>query len=90
MHFDPDQDGIGLDLSPFVSAINTGADTYAKVKAADAALAAAKRSGPAVTNVTNAPAASRKPNMLAYLIMGGAAIGGFLIVRKLMGGKRRR
>ncbi len=86
MHFNSRRDGIGLDLSPFVTAANTAADVYAKTKAADAALAAAKR--PAAV----APVAAggvRKPNWVAYGIMGAVAVGGFFLVRRMLGKRRR-
>lgn len=89
--FHSDQDGIGLDLTPFVTAVNTGADAYSKIAAAEAAkkaAAAAARPAP-VYNVTQA-AAPKRTNPLAYVLLGLAAVGGFLVVRRFMGGKRRR
>lgn len=88
MHFNSEQDGIGLDLTPFVTAVNTGADAYAKIAAAEAAKkAAAAAAKPApVYNVTQA---ARKTNPLAYVLLGLAGIGGFLLVRRFMGKRRR-
>lgn len=89
MHFDSNQDGIGLDLTPFVTAVNTGADAYAKIAAAEAAKkAAAAAAKPApVYNVTQA---AKKTNPLAYVLLGLAGVGGILLVRKFFFGKRRR
>lgn len=88
MYFN-DQDGIGLDLTPFVTAVNTGADAYAKIAAAEAAKKAAKNAGrPApVVNMQQAP---RRTNPMAYVLLAGAAVGGFFLLRKFMGKRRRR
>lgn len=88
MYYD-DKDGIGLDLTPFVTAVNTGADAYAKIAAAEAAKKAAKNAGqPApVYNVQQAPV--RRTNPMAYVLLGLAAVGGFLVIRRFMGKKRR-
>lgn len=82
-----DQDSLGLDLTPFVTAAQTGVDAYAKVKAADAALAAAKR-GPAP--VISTPGAVRKMNPLAYVMLAGGAVGIFFLVRRMLGRRGRR
>ena len=88
MHFNSDQDGIGLDLTPFVTAVNTGADAYAKIAAAEAAKKAAAAAGrPAPVVVQAAP---KKTNPLAYGLLALAGIGGFLLVRKFFFAKRRR
>lgn len=89
MYYD-DKDGIGLDLTPFVTAANTGAEVYAKVQAAEAAkkaAAAAARPAP-VYNVTQA--APKRINPLAYVLLAGVAVGGFFLVRKAFFSKRRR
>lgn len=88
MYYDADRDGVGLDLTPFVTAVNTGADAYSKIAAAEAAkkaAAAAARPAP-VQNVMQAP---RRTNPLAYVLLGLAAVGGFLVVRRFMGKRRR-
>jgi hypothetical protein len=87
MYYD-DKDGIGLDLTPFVTAVNTGADAYAKIAAAEAAKkAAANANKPApVYNVQQAP---RKTNPLAYVMLAGVAVGGFFLLRRFMGKRRR-
>ncbi len=85
MHWNSHQDGIGLDLTPFVTAANTAADVYAKTKAADAQLAAAKARPPAAV----AAAAARKPNWIAYGVMGAVAVGGFFFLRRMLGKRRR-
>lgn len=87
MYYD-DQDGIGLDLTPFVTAVNTGTDAYAKIAAAEAAkkAAAAAAKKPPVYNVTQAP---RKTNPLAYVMLAGVAVGGFFLLRRFMGKRRR-
>lgn len=89
MYHQSDQDGIGLDLTPFVTAVNTGADAYAKIAAAEAAKKAAKAAGqPApVYNVQQAP--SRRVNPMAYGLLALAAVGGFLLIRRFMGKRRR-
>lgn len=88
MYHDSNRDGVGLDLTPFVTAVNTGADAYSKIAAAEAAKkAAAAAARPAPVMQTTAP---RRTNPLAYVLLGLAAVGGFLVVRNLMGGKRRR
>lgn len=88
MHFNSNQDGIGLDLTPFVTAANTAADVYSKTKAADAQLAAAKANRPPAVQV--AAAAARKPNWIAYGILGAVGIGGFFLVRRMLGRRGRR
>ncbi len=87
MFYDADRDGVGLDLTPFVTAVNTGADAYAKIAAAEAAKRAARNTGqPApVYNV----AQPRKTNPMAYVLLGLAAVGGFLVLRRFMGKRRR-
>lgn len=89
MYHDADQDGVGLDLTPFVTAVNTGTDAYAKIAAAEAAKKAAKAAAkPApVYNVQQAP---RRTNPMAYVLLAGVAVGGFFLLRKFMGGRRRR
>lgn len=85
--FHSDQDGIGLDLTPFVTAVNTGADAYSKIAAAEAAKKAAG-ARPIIQQQAAAPV--KRTNPLAYVLLGLAAVGGFLVVRRFMGGKRRR
>lgn len=87
MYYD-DKDGIGLDLTPFVTAVNTGADAYAKIAAAEAAKKAAKNAGQPAP-VYNVSQAQRKTNPMAYVLLGLAAVGGFLVLRRFMGKKRR-
>lgn len=86
MYYD-DKDGIGLDLTPFVTAVNTGADAYAKIAAAEAAKKAAG-ARPIVQQA--APAAPKRTSPLAYGLLALAGVGGFLLVRKLFFSKRRR
>lgn len=87
MYYDNNSDGIGLDLTPLVNAGTSAADSYAKIRAADAAVAAAKRRPAPAPMQASAP--QRRINPLAYLLMGAAVIGGFMIVRKFMGKRRR-
>lgn len=89
MYHDADQDGVGLDLTPFVTAVNTGADAYSKIAAAEAAKkAAANAARPAP--IIQAQQAPRRTNPMAYVLLAGVAVGGFLLLRKFMGGRRRR
>lgn len=88
MYYD-DKDGIGLDLTPFVTAVNTGADAYAKVAAAEAAKKAAKAAARPAPVVQQA-AAPRRTSPLAYGLLALAGVGGILLVRKLFFSKRRR
>lgn len=85
MYYD-DKDGIGLDL--IATAVNTGADAYAKIAAAEAAKkAAANAARPApVYNVTQA---TRRTNPMAYVMLAGVAVGGFFLLRKMFGKRRR-
>ncbi|MGK2950788.1 MAG: hypothetical protein ACSLEZ_00195 [Thiobacillus sp.] len=88
-HYNYDHDdGMGLDLTPFVTAVNTGADAYAKIAAAEAAKkAAANAARPApVYNVTQA---TRRTNPMAYVMLAGVVVGGFFLLRKFMGKRRR-
>lgn len=87
MYYD-DKDGIGLDLTPFVTAVNTGADAYAKIAAAEAAKKAAKNAGQPAP-VYNVSQATRKTNPMAYVLLVGAAVGGFFLLRRFMGKRRR-
>ena len=87
MHFDPIRDGVGIDLTPFVTAINTGTDSYAKIEAARAARRAAGVRPQAPQQVMQAPARRRNP--MSYLLLGAVAIGGFFIVRRMMSKRRR-
>lgn len=91
MHFNSDQDGIGLDLTPFVTAANTTAETYAKVKAADASAAAMKAAAkkPVINTTTVTAGGVRKPNYLAYGILAVLGVGGFFVVRRMLGKRRR-
>lgn len=87
MFYDTSRDGVGLDLTPLISAGNSAADAYAKIRAADAAAAAAKRRAPSL--IKAGPAPQRRINPIAYLIMGAAVIGGFFVVRRMLGKRRR-
>ena len=87
MYYDNQSDGIGLDLTPLVNAGTSAADSYAKIRAADAAVAAAKRrQAPAPMQVQ---AGTRRLNPMAYLILGVVVIGGFFVARKFLGKRRR-
>ena len=55
MHFDSVRDGVGIDLTPFVTAVNTAADSYAKIEAARAARKAAGVRPQAPQQVMQAP-----------------------------------
>lgn len=80
-------DGMGLDLTPFVDASGKVAESIAKVQTANAAMRAAKQKpAPTIINQTGAPA--RRPNWLAYGLIGLGLLGGVYVVRNLM--KRRR
>lgn len=86
-------EGMGLDLTPFVDAAGKGAEAYAKAREAEAAYKASKRPLPPTIVQQQAPAPApmpvrRRPNWIAYGIIGVGAIGVFMIVRSLM--KRRR
>jgi hypothetical protein len=86
MFYDTSRDGVGLDLTPLISAGQSAADSYAKIRAADAAVAAAKRQPTPIMRAASAP---RGINPIAYLVMGAAVIGGFFVVRRMMGRRRR-
>lgn len=87
MYYNDQEDGLGLDLTPLVNAASSGADSYAKIRAADARVAAAKR--PTVVQPTYTAPAQRRMNPLAMIILGVVAVGGFFVVRKMMGKRRR-
>lgn len=87
MYYDDTADGIGLDLTPLVNAGTSAADSYAKIRAADAAVAAAKRRPTPFIN--QAPSSARRGmSPMLLLILGLGAVGGFFLVRKAFGRRR--
>lgn len=88
MYFDSDRDGVGLDLTPFVTAVNTGTEAYGKIAAAEAAKKAAIAGAKAAARQP-APTPQRRVNPLAYALLGLALVGGFLVVRRIMKPRRR-
>lgn len=87
MYYDDQQDGVGLDLTPFVKAAESGASSYAKIAEAEAKRKAAKQA-PAPTIINQSGAPMRRTNPLTYVALAAAAIGVFLLGRRMM--KRRR
>lgn len=84
--YENEDDGLALDLTPFVNAANAGVDTYARVKAANANAAAIKNASRQPVQQMSAPARKRSP--LSYLLM-IAAVGGIGYLGYKMVFKRR-
>lgn len=84
MYYDSERDGVGIDLTPAVTAVNTAADAYAKIEAARAARKAAgiKPPAPVINQVT--PNAPRRTSPLVFGLVALAGLGVWFVMRPVL------